>query len=455
VSQNLFGDGLATSTDEDANRAALEHPGVLLRRPVANAGFEVEARGAPNLPAVDRTAVIFGTARPTIGIRRSFDLSSRKGLREALMTVDLLSVAVADAGSRIELSWRSGQVTSAPAPWLFDVAEGEEGHASGHRRRGGLETIACAVQAAELDGSDVILRFKSDAAVRRIPTAAFCSDLAPEVGDEIELWASAESLAGSRPIDFDAYLTDDGVLAQALQRVARLGIVFLAGAGERPLAVERAVARFGYIRETNYGRLFDVREEAAPSHLAYTAAGLELHTDNPYRDPEPTLQLLHVIEAADVGGESQFVDGFAQAEVLRREAPGRFRVLAATPVEFAFLGPAGERYAARAPVIEVAPDGRLKAMRVNHRALRPPALASGVVEAWYDAYLNLYQRLHAPAARLQRKLVPGDMVMFDNRRVLHGRSAYGGAGGRRWLQGCYAERDGLYATLSRLRGPTR
>jgi gamma-butyrobetaine dioxygenase len=52
---------------------------------------------------------------------------------------------------------------------------------------------------------------------------------------------------------------------------------------------------------------------------------------------------------------------------------------------------------------------------------------------------------------LQRKLAPGEMVIFDNRRVLHGRSAYGG-GGRRWLQGCYAERDGLHATLSRLRG---
>jgi gamma-butyrobetaine dioxygenase len=367
----------------------------------------------------------------------------------------LLGVAVADAGSRIELSWRSGQVTSAPAPWLFDVAEGEEGHASGHRRRGGLETIVCAVQAAELDGSDVILRFSPGGAARRIPTSAFCNDWAPGVGDEIELWAPPEGLAESGPIAFDAYLANDHILAEALECVSRHGIVFFAGAGVQPLAVERAVARFGYIRETNYGRLFDVREEAEPNHLAYTAADLELHTDNPYRDPAPTLQLLHVIEAADVGGESQFVDGFALAEALRRESPNHFRVLSATPVEFAFTGPGGECYATRTPVIEVAPDGRLNGLRVNHRALRPPPLTSGVVEPWYEAYLDFYQRLHAPAARLQRKLTPGDMVMFDNRRVLHGRSAYGGAGGRRWLQGCYAERDGLYATLSRLRGPAR
>jgi gamma-butyrobetaine dioxygenase len=374
------------------------------------------------------------------------------------MAEELRSVAVADGGARIELRWRGGRVTSAPAAWLFDMAEGEAGHVSGQRLRGGLETVACAVQTAELDGSDVILcftpdgRFTHDGGARRIPSAAFEAGGAPAVANEIELWASPGGLADSSPIEFDAYLADDSVLARALEQVVRLGFVFLSGTGVQPLAVERAVARFGYVRETNYGRVFDVREEASPSHLAYTAASLELHTDNPYRDPEPTLQLLHVIEAADVGGESQFVDGFAQAEALRREVPGRFQVLTATPVEFAFAGPGGERYAACAPVIETTADGRLRALRVNHRALRPPPLASGVVEVWYEAYFDLYQRLHAPAARLQRKLAPGEMVMFDNRRVLHGRSAFGVASGRRWLQGCYAERDGLHATLSRLRG---
>ena len=286
------------------------------------------------------------------------------------MAEELLGVAVADGGARIELSWRGGRVSSAPAAWLFDMAEGEGGHASGHRRRGGLETVACAVQAAELDGSDVILRFAPDGGPRRIASAALDADPAPEVANEIKLWASPDGLADISPIEFDAYLADDCVLAEALERLVRHGLVFFAGAGVQPLAVERVVARFGYVRETNYGRLFDVREEAAASHLAYTAAGLELHTDNPYRDPAPTLQLLHVIEAADVGGESQFVDGFAQAEALRREAPARFQVLTATPVEFAFTGPGGERYAAWAPVIETAAGARLRALRVNHRALQ-------------------------------------------------------------------------------------
>jgi gamma-butyrobetaine dioxygenase len=117
-------------------------------------------------------------------------------------------------------------------------------------------------------------------------------------------------------------------------------------------------------------------------------------------------------------------------------------------VAFAYEGPSGERYAARAPVIETDVEGLVSGVRVNHRALRAPPLAKA--EAWYEAYLDFYARLHASGARLERRLVPGDLVIFDNRRVLHGRSAYGGAIGERWLQGCYAERDGLLATLSRL-----
>jgi alpha-ketoglutarate-dependent taurine dioxygenase len=42
--------------------------------------------------------------------------------------------------------------------------------------------------------------------------------------------------------------------------------------------------------------------------------------------------------------------------------------------------------------------------------------------------------------------------VFDNRRIVHGREAYDGrASAGRWLQGCYADIDGLLATLARLR----
>ena len=80
-----------------------------------------------------------------------------------------------------------------------------------------------------------------------------------------------------------------------------------------------AVARsLGYVRETNYGRLFDVRAEPAAANLAFTRLPIAPHTDNPYRDPVPTVQLLHCLHAAaDGGGDSTFTDGFRAAAELR------------------------------------------------------------------------------------------------------------------------------------------
>ena len=356
-------------------------------------------------------------------------------------------LAVSDDRRRVVVSWDDGTETAAPAPWLFDNAEGGCDPKSGHRLSGGLALAgAAAIEDASLDDGELVVRFAPGGETRRVALATLAGarrrpDRAPQ------LWASGAEIAATPVISFADYLADDGALREMLDQVVRRGIAFLSGAGTEPGAVERLTARFGFIRETNYGRLFDVREEAAAHHLAYTAVGLELHTDNPYRDPVPTLQVLHVIEAAAVGGESQFADGFAHAAALKADTPARFGLLAQTPVEFAYVGPAGERYAARAPVIETT-AGEIVAVRVNHRSLRSPPL--DVAEPWYEAYLDFYRRLHAPAARLERKLKPGDMVIFDNRRVLHGRSPYVG-GDARWLQGCYAEIDGLRATLSRLR----
>ena len=45
------------------------------------------------------------------------------------------------------------------------------------------------------------------------------------------------------------------------------------------------------------------------------------------------------------------------------------------------------------------------------------------------------------------RLEPGDLFIVDNRRVLHGRTGYSGAGTRH-LQGCYADVDGLRSRLA-------
>ena len=239
--------------------------------------------------------------------------------------------------------------------------------------------------------------------------------------------------------DAKDFLRYDHACRQALAAVARRGACLLKGHAASPGGLEAIVARFGHIRQTNYGRLFDVRVEAAAANLAFTDLGLAPHTDNPYREPPPTLQLLHCLHAAASGGQTILVDGFAVANELRRENPAAFEILATTPVHFAW-GDADISLEAWAPVIERDLRGEVVGLRVNDRSL-----TGDDRRAWRDAYRALTARLGDPSVQYRFTLEPGDVLLFDNRRVLHGRTAY--AGGARWLQGCYADMDALLGRL--------
>ena len=49
------------------------------------------------------------------------------------------------------------------------------------------------------------------------------------------------------------------------------------------------------------------------------------------------------------------------------------------------------------------------------------------------------------------RLNDGDLVVFDNRRVLHGRTGFASARHPRHLQGCYLTRDSVYSETAVLR----
>ena len=117
--------------------------------------------------------------------------------------------------------------------------------------------------------------------------------------DDKELWLPAD-LTEVPAVNWPRYLT--GGKAQALAAVLRLGFVLLRDVPAEPGTVLEVAASFGYVRQTNYGRLFDVRVEPGPGNLAFTSRAIRPHTDNPYRDPVPTVQLLHCLRAAGERG---------------------------------------------------------------------------------------------------------------------------------------------------------
>jgi [2-(trimethylamino)ethyl]phosphonate dioxygenase len=242
--------------------------------------------------------------------------------------------------------------------------------------------------------------------------------------------------------------TNTQALGDWLAAVDRYGFALLTGLPTESGFLCKVADLFGYVRETNYGRWFEVRAEVNPNNLAYTNLGLQAHTDNPYRDPVPTMQILACLENTVDGGDSIVVDGFAVASHLKRESPRGFDLLSRYPARFEYAGSAGIRLRAKRPFIELSPDGEMIAIRFNNRSAAPLVdVPYDDMAEFYAAYRRFAEILEDSSMEVTFKLKPGELFIVDNTRVLHARKAFSGAG-KRWLQGCYPDKDGLLSTLA-------
>ncbi|MER6303934.1 phosphonate degradation HD-domain oxygenase [Kitasatospora sp. NPDC001539] len=297
---------------------------------------------------------------------------------------------------------------------------------------------------AELDGNLEVLW--SDGHRSRYPLAW----LHEEAGDDgrteqgKRLWTAADFARGIPEADWASYLGDPAEQAAVLAAVRHSGFALLRGVPTADRQVLRVAESFGYVRVTNYGELFDVRIEPDPNNLAFTAEAIAPHTDNPYRDPVPTLQLLHCLENSATGGDSGLVDGFRAAALLRDESPEDFAVLTRTPVPFVFRDRRTELRADR-PLIDVDALGRIREVRFNNRSIG--TLRGDGLESFYAAYRRFAAITLRPELLLTFRLGPGDCLVFDNTRLLHARTAFQ-QDGHRHLQGCYADLDALSSTLA-------
>ena len=236
-----------------------------------------------------------------------------------------------------------------------------------------------------------------------------------------------------------------------LESFLSLGFVIFEGVPSEPGTVLKVGSMFGFTRETNFGALFDVRSTPEASDLAYTSVSLDPHTDNPYRAPVPGIQLLHCLVNETSGGLSTLVDGFAVAEALRLNDADAFEVLSTTPVRFKYLDTDTE-LTASAPPIERDVTGAVKAIHFSPRLDFVPLFSPERLQAYFRARRVFDHRLRSAHFEIRFLLRDGELVMFDNCRLLHGRSGFDPAEGLRHLQGCYIDIDGprsLYRVLRR------
>ncbi len=206
----------------------------------------------------------------------------------------------------------------------------------------------------------------------------------------------------------------------------------------------------GSIRRTNFGEFFNVKSKPNPNDLAYTSLPLAPHTDNPYRKPVPCIQLLHCIENEVGGGLSTLVDGLAVTEELKKEHPSFFQILTEIKVRFQFVDD-NVVLEDWAEMIQLDENGRLKQVRFSPRLDFVPLMDKEKLELYYAARNKISEMYNSEKFRIEFKLKPGDLLMMDNYRLLHGRTEYNANEGNRFLQGCYIDYDSTEGKLKHLK----
>jgi alpha-ketoglutarate-dependent taurine dioxygenase len=362
------------------------------------------------------------------------------------------------APERLTIEWADGGVSEFASLWLRDNrAEDRDAH-SGQR----LIDIADLPDQPRIRSAvreDGVVRIEWEGESRPgsfdlhwLAAHAFGrSPRRPEL--QVRRWLEGAALDARRDfawVSLAAARTDPQVRLAWLTRLLQQGLAFLEGVPATESAILDAMPLVGRVQQTNYGLTFDVRSVAQPENLAYSDLGLGLHTDNPYREPVPGFQALHALIPSSEGGESLFADGFALAEHLRSGAPDAFAQLTATAVPFHYRSRDADLYAER-PLIQLSAHGEIAAVHYNSRSIAPLNLAARDAPSFYRAYRRFAQLLREARFQLRTRLGAGTLVLFDNQRILHGRTAFSSARYARHLRGCYLSRDSVYSETALLR----
>ena len=240
--------------------------------------------------------------------------------------------------------------------------------------------------------------------------------------------------------------SDPEVLAAWISDLIRFGVGCLAEVGDDETAFTDVMRLIGPIRGSNFGDVFTVAAKPSPDSTAYTGLALGQHSDLPTRETPPGFQFLHCLENRVVGGEARLTDGMALIEALAEEAPEVLRSLVTD--EWIFINRAEDaEHRFKAPIVELPKAGRPLTFRAFYPVRSAPAMAERRIADAYEALRVLQTYAEDERFCITFAYKPGDLIGFDNRRVLHGRAAFSSTGARK-LVGCYMDRDDV---LSRLR----
>jgi gamma-butyrobetaine dioxygenase len=303
-----------------------------------------------------------------------------------------------------------------------------------------LEDNLTFADAKQLDQDEILIKFSDQHEAKYS-----LKDLLLEVGRKDNLpqkilW-NTDNLE-FKEFNFDYSSAAEMQMLEILEYFHQYGFVVVKGLHAKEGEIINFAERIGFIRETNFGKTFDVRSKKQPNDLAYTSIELGPHTDNPYRRPVPSIQFLFCVENSCVGGNSTLADGFQVAKDLKVHHPDAFKILTETNIFYRFTDQ-DTVLENTGTTIELDDEGNFIQIRFSNRLDLVPYQSPDKLARYYEAKRIFHKMINSEKYLINFRLPSGGLLIMDNYRLLHGRTSFNTSEGSRFLQGLYIDHDSI------------
>ncbi|XP_073760934.1 gamma-butyrobetaine dioxygenase [Callorhinus ursinus] len=371
------------------------------------------------------------------------------------------NAAVLDGAHLMQIFWHDGAESLYPAVWLRDNCPCSDCYLDSAKARKLLIEaldVNIGIKSLTFDRKKVCItwpnehysEFEADWLKKRCFSQQAREKLQRELFlPECQYWGAELQLP---TLDFEDVLKNDEHAYKWLSSLKKVGIVRLTGASDKQGQVLKLGKRIGFLYLTFYGHTWQVQDKIDANNVAYTTGKLSFHTDYPALHHPPGVQFLHCIKQTVTGGDSEIVDGFNVCRKLKEKNPRAFQILSSTFVDFTDIGVDYCDFSVQSKHKIIELDDKGQVVRINfNNATRDTVFDVPVerVQPFYAALKEFVDLMNCKESKFTFKMNPGDVITFDNWRLLHGRRSYeAGTEISRHLEGAYADWD---VVMSRLR----
>ena len=351
------------------------------------------------------------------------------------MADDTIAISKVEyAAGKVLVHWVDGHESRFHPLWLRDNCHCEHcGNRAGGLKQNSLLDIATNIQpiSTEITGSSLKIKWRPDGHVTRFEESwlrAHCYAESQRTARQHKPKLWDHRLKPLPKIAYEDFIGKEKSQFVLLKKVRDYGFSIIKGVPPNEDAFLNTLALIGFVKETNYGKISHLVARAGPPKtLSDSKHGIPMHTDECYRHANPGMLAFLCLSASEAEeGATLLADGFAVATHLRDTDRKSFDFLTRIPMTSRRLHPNEVDLCTQSPVIAVDFEGRIQGVRYNERSAAPLDLPEYLIESAYEA-LRAWLRISRDKRFLVRYLLcPGDLLVFDNQRVLHGRESFAG-----------------------------